>query len=273
MVSRKRLNIAVLILVLCLVITASGCKPEPLATELDEEIIYRTEGTLVGQIDNHSVEIEVEGIPKAFRLAEGLVINDLADGSRVEIAYLEADTDEAENGGDRRPLLLSIEAVDLPPEVIDLHGIYNGQIDSHSVEIEIAGEAQVFALDAGLKVDHLDSGTEVFITYRQEGQRQLLLSIEPVTGPVGDGDEVLVGEGLLIGLELMMDRWWSLNSMKLVCGRLSNRLRLLISRWKESLCTARWLVRLTANQLRSSIFRPLPLVVAFRLKELQMEKR
>jgi hypothetical protein len=212
MISRKWMSIAVLIAALFLIISVSGCKPGPLATELEEEKVYKTEGILVGQIDNHSVEIEVGGIPRAFRLAEGLVITDLADGSRVEITYLEADTDEAENGGDRRPLLLSIEAVDLPPEVIDLYGIYNGQIDSHSVEIEIAGEAQVFALDGGLKVDHLDSGTEVFITYRQEGQRQLLLSIEPVTGPVGDGNELLVGEGLLIGLidaqsvEIMINR-------------------------------------------------------------------
>jgi hypothetical protein len=212
MVSRKRLNIAVLILVLCLIITASGCKPEPLATELDEEIIYRTEGILVGQIDNHSVEIEVEGIPKAFRLAEGLVITDLVDGSRVEITYVEADAGEVENGGDRRPLLLSVEAIDLPPEINDVHGIYVGQIDSHSVEIEIEGNPQVFALGGGLTVDHLESGTEVFITYRQEGQRQLLLSIEPVTGPVGNGNELLVGEGLLVGLidaqsvEIMINR-------------------------------------------------------------------
>ncbi len=212
MISRKWIKITVSIASLLLIINVSGCKPEPLETELEEEKIYKTEGILVGQIDNHSVEIEVGGIPKAFRLTEGLVITDLADGSRVEITYVEADTHEAENGGDRRPLLLSIEAVDLPPEVIEVHGIYIGQIDSHSVEIDIAGEAQVFALDGGFTVDNLESGTEVFITYRQDGQRQLLLSIEPVVGPVGDGNDLLIGEGLLIGLidaqsvEIMINR-------------------------------------------------------------------
>jgi hypothetical protein len=212
MVSRKKLNIAVYILALCLVITTSGCKPEPLATELDEEIIYKTEGVLVGQVDNHSVEIAVEGIPKIFRLAEGLAIADLVDGSRVEITYVEADATEVEAGGDQRPLLLSVEAIDLPPEINDLHGIYVGQIDSHSVEIEIEGKAQVFALGGNMRVDHLENGAEVFITFRREGQRQLLLSIEPVTGPGGDGNELLVGEGLLIGLidaqsvEIMINR-------------------------------------------------------------------
>ena len=200
MVRRRWINIAFLIVALFLIIIVSGCKPEPITTELEEEKVYKTEGILVGQIDNHSVEILIEGIPKAFRLNDGMVITGITDGSRVEITYAEADTPEAEHDGDQRPLLLSIKSVDLPPEVIEVFGIYTGQIDSHSVEIKIEGEAKVFALDGGVIVDDLESGTEVFITYRQNGQRQFLLSIEPVTGPVGDGNHLLIGEGLLTGL-------------------------------------------------------------------------
>jgi len=217
MISKRCLNITILIAALFLIINVSGCKPEPLATELEEEQVYKAEGILVGQIDNISIEIEVAGIPKVFRLNKGLVITDIADGSRVEFTYVEAVVSAAENDGDQRPLLLSIESVDLPPEVIDLFGIYIGQIDSHSVEIEIEGEARVFALDGGLTVDDLMSGTEVLITYRQDGQRQLLLYIEPVAGPVGDGNDLLVGEGLLIGMidaqsvEIMLNRAFTLD--------------------------------------------------------------
>lgn len=200
MINRKWIYIVFLIAALFLIITASGCRPDPITTGLEEEQVYKTEGILVGQIDNHSVEIEIEGIPKAFRLDDGVSIAGLADGSRVEITYAEAVTPEAENEGDQRPLLLSIESVDVSPEVIEASGRYTGQIDNHSVEIEIEGRARVFALDGGLTVDELESGTEVFITYRQDGQRQLLLSIEPVAGPVGDGNELLVGEGVLTGL-------------------------------------------------------------------------
>jgi len=200
MISKKWLVYSILIAALLLIINVAGCKPEPLVTELEEEQVYKAEGILVGQIDNLSVEIEVAGIPTAFRLNEGIVITDIADGSRVEFTYVDTVASGAENDGDQRPLLLSIESVDLPPEVIGADGLYVGQIDSHSVEIEIEGEARVFALNGGLKVDDLESGTEVFITYRQDGQRQLLLSIETVAGPVGDGNDLLVGEGLLIGM-------------------------------------------------------------------------
>ena len=81
-----------------------------------------------------------------------------------------------------RSLLLSIKSVDLPPKVIEAFGIFIGQIDSHSVEIDIEGETQVFTLDSGLKVDAFESGTEVFITYSQKELRQYLLSIEPFAG-------------------------------------------------------------------------------------------
>ena len=199
MISRKWINIAFMIAVLFLIINTSGCRPEPITTELEDEQVYKTEGILVGQIDNHSVKIEIEGIPKAFRLDDGVSIAGITDGSRVEITYAETGTPEAENDSDQRPLLLSIESVAASPEVIEASGRYTGQIDSHSVEIEIEGRARVFALDSGVIVDELESGTEVFITYRQDGQRQLLLSIEPVVGPVGDGNDLLVGEGVLIG--------------------------------------------------------------------------
>ena len=216
-VTRKWLIASMILVLLFLIVIAFSCRPAQVTTGLEEDQVIKTEGILIGQIDNHSVEIEVEGVRRAFKLKDGLTVFGIADGSRVAITYAEANTRDIENGDDRRPLLLSMETVDLPQEVIEGSGIFIGQIDSHSVEIEFEGKTQVFALDRGVNVDDLASGTEVLITFRQDGQRQLLLSIEPVAGPVGDGNDLLVGEGLLIGMidaqsvEIMRNRAFTLD--------------------------------------------------------------
>ena len=212
MVTRKWLLAALILALLFLIVIAAGCRPAQVTIGLEEEQVIKTEGIMIGQIDNHSVEIEVEGIRRAFKLKDGLTVFGIADGARVAITYVEADTRGLENGDDRRPLLLSIETVDLLQEVTEGSGIFIGQIDSHSVEIEIEGKTQVFALNREISVDDLTSGTEVFITYRQDGERQLLLSLDPIQILIGDGNDLLVGEGLLIGLidaqsvEIMINR-------------------------------------------------------------------
>ncbi len=212
MIGTKWATFIFLIVTLTMVIGVSGCKPEPPPAGLEDVQIFQAEGILVGQIDSQSVEIEVAGIPRAFRLEEGAVITGLAAGTRVGFTYVEPAANTAENSGDTRPLLLSIEAVDFVPEVIELTGVFIGQIDSHSVEINVEGEARVFALGVSMTVDNLENGTEVFITFRQDGQRQLLISIEPTAGPVGDGNILLVGEGIMVGMidaqsvEVMINR-------------------------------------------------------------------
>jgi hypothetical protein len=197
---RYKFSITLLIVLVILLLVASGCRPDPVEVGLDEEQIMEAEGFLVGQIDNHSVEIEIAGSPRVFRLDEGLQLTGVNDGDRVSITYIEPVDHQEDEPFDPRPLLLSITAVDLPLEVMESEGYYVGQIDSHSVEIEINGVAEVFSLAEGVFVDHLDSGSLVSFTYRRDGERKQLLAIELLSGLPGDGNNQLVGEGTLIGL-------------------------------------------------------------------------
>ncbi len=216
-VSKTCLYITLFTAAVFLVVNASGCSPEPSTTGLEEVRVIEAEGILAGQIDNYLVEIEVAGGPIVFRLSEGVVVAGIAEGSRVEITYAEADASEPENAAANRPLLLSIKSIDFTGEVIEASGNYIGQVDSHSVEIEIEGKAQVFALGRVIIPGELESGAEVFITYRQDGERQLLLTIVPAVGLVDDGNDLLVGEGVLTGMidaqsvEIMINRAFMLD--------------------------------------------------------------
>lgn len=52
-------------------------------------MIRGVQGVLVGLIDSHSVEIEVEGKPKAYGLAEQINLSSLNEGDRVVFDYYE----------------------------------------------------------------------------------------------------------------------------------------------------------------------------------------
>lgn len=196
----KIIKIALVSVCLILIIVISGCQPDRLEVGLDEEEIIEAEGILVGQIDNHSVEIEIGGLPMVFRINEGLQLSGINDGDKVNITYSMPVEIQGDEPLDSRPVLLSIAAIELSGEIREAEGIYRGQIDSHSVEIEINGRAEAFALSEGLRVDDIESGLQVSITYRKDGERQLLLSIDTITGPIGGGIEPLTGEGTLTGL-------------------------------------------------------------------------
>jgi hypothetical protein len=96
--------------------------------------------------------------------------------------------------------LLSIQAIEVGFEVIEGEGFYIGQIDNLSVEIEIEGKPRAFRLADGVQVEGLENNTKVNIQYRFEDEQFLLLSIKPVEEPIVDENELLVGEGQLIGL-------------------------------------------------------------------------
>lgn len=187
----KKTGVLLLFLVAVIMVPALifGCSSSE--TESEQQVVLNGEGVWVGLIDSHSAEIEVGGVPRAFALSEDVDVDTLNDGTAVVFTYVEEEN---------RPLILTIEAVEQAIATLTAEGIYNGQIDSHSVEIEVGGETKAFSIGEGLSLDGLESGAIIKFTYREEEYRPLLISIDSIELPSGGDEGVLVGEGILVGL-------------------------------------------------------------------------
>ncbi len=127
--------------------------------------VFRGEGVFVGRVDNQSVEIMIGNEERVFALEEGLNIDHIADGSSIIFDYLDSGP---------RPTLVSVNSAE---SVLAGEGIFVGQIDSHSVEIEINGSYTSFALGAETGIQDIPDGSEVTFTYRQDEHRPVLLTI------------------------------------------------------------------------------------------------
>ncbi|MDZ4132447.1 MAG: hypothetical protein U1E11_04850, partial [Dethiobacteria bacterium] len=186
----KKVGVLLFVLALLAIAAIAGCWPD--RNDSTAGAVIEGEGILVGQIDSQSVEIEINGQVKAFSLGTGVSAAGISDGARIVFSYTETE---------ERPLLLSLTAavVDEADTIMHGEGIYTGQIDSHSVEIEVDGEARAFAIGEGVVTENIDSGSRIAFTYREEDYRPLLLSIEVIEGPVGDGEAEIAGEGIYVG--------------------------------------------------------------------------
>lgn len=200
-------SLVALVFALMIMVLSTGCQSgEP---DLEEDTILEGLGVLTGQIDSRSVEIELEGQLKTFVLGEGVSVTGIREGSKVLFFYTEEEP---------VPLILSIETLEEPDPVYEELGIYIGQIDSHSVEIEVGGQARAFQIGEGVEVDHLESGVRVLLTYREDEQRHVLLSIKVLEEPDnGKAVEDHTGEGVLEGqidahsVEISIKRVFSLS--------------------------------------------------------------
>lgn len=144
------------------VLTSAEVIEEPDHEEAEEREKIEGEGVFVGQIDSQSIEVARS---RAFALAEGVSVENIADGAKVAFTY----TESAD-----RPLLDYIEEVDSPPEGAIMPGQFIGQIDSHSVEIEYA---QAFTLGEGVDVEGIEEGSEIVFTYREGPARPVIIWI------------------------------------------------------------------------------------------------
>jgi len=178
----------IMIVVSIAAVVISGCGSTE--TDADQQVILEGEGILVGQIDPHSVEIEINGQNRAFTLGENVNIETVADGSTIAFTYI-----DEESG----PVLLSVEVLDPALDLLSGEGIYNGQIDSNSVEIEVDGEPRAFSVSPDLTLGNLESGSQIEFTYRERKERPLLISIDHFELPVKDTEDILVGEGVFVG--------------------------------------------------------------------------
>ena len=172
----------------------SGCGDGEMEAEVAEErTVLEGRGIYIGQIDTQSVEIEMAGEPRYFALGDGIDLSGIPDGSEVAITYIE---------DEERPLLQSIEALGVEEEEVSQEeGIYVGQIDMNSVEIEVDGEPAAYAIGEGLSVGDIEDGSKIKFTYSEDEARPILKTIEVIEAPEEDeADMVLTGEGTLIGL-------------------------------------------------------------------------
>ena len=130
------------------------------------------EGIFTGLIDSHSVEIKVNDQYVAFAIGEDIDLSAIDSGSNVRFKYQE---------GGPRPVLLEISATQKPvPPVSDekiAEGIFIGQIDSQSVEIQLN---RVFVLGSDVSVENIEDGAFVAFAFTESGPRAVLEMIKKV---------------------------------------------------------------------------------------------
>jgi len=209
MFKNKGFWVVLTVFVLLIALLNTGCRAtdEEMEEEADEEeqveqeesTMFEAEGVFVGQIDSQSVEIEIDGQTKVFALAEEVRVDQITDGSKVAFSY----TDQ-----EGRPLLHSMETLEVPDsdeQVLDNEGVYTGQSDSRSLEVEVDGQPKIFAMGSDVRVDDLPAGSIIAFTYKENGDKPLMLSLEVLEEPDEEGYEddpeylELKGEGILEG--------------------------------------------------------------------------
>ncbi len=138
-----------------------------------KEELRSAKGILTGRIDNHSVEIKVNGKIQAFGLSEALRKKDFAVGEISFKYYIDKDG---------RSIIT--EAYFQEPrksEVQTAEGIFSGLADNHTVEIEINGEPTSFGLDENITFTGIEEGQEIFIAYQEDvGGRLVIIKIEVI---------------------------------------------------------------------------------------------
>lgn len=132
-----------------------------------EAKLLQAEGTLVGRIDSHSLEIEIDGENKAFGLSDELRDEEFYSGP-ITVKYYE--------DKDGRSIITEADfAVPQRGEVATAMGIFSGRADNHTVEIMIDDEPRAFGLDQGISFDGIEEGDEVFIAYQENEQGRIVI--------------------------------------------------------------------------------------------------
>ncbi len=134
--------------------------------------VLNEEGIMIGRIDNHSVEIEVNGEARVFGLSEELREMAFAEGPISFNYYVD------KNG---RSIITEADwTKDEGGAVQKSEGVFNGLVDSHTVEIEVEGQPQSFGLDEGISFVGIKEGEPVFIAYREIGGRLVIVKVERI---------------------------------------------------------------------------------------------
>lgn len=173
------LLVFIVLMVMCL---TPGCLPN--RDDLNNENqVYDTEnednknervsetGVYVGQVDNNFIEVKVKDKHISFILTDETkeTIGEFTENEEIDFVYY-----KNQNG---QYVLVGIAKKDPPKEVSKLvEGIYTGQLDNFSIEVEIDGSPKVFVnyeMDKVLK--GIEEGDKVEIKYTENEHGQLSL--------------------------------------------------------------------------------------------------
>lgn len=145
--------------------------------EKDDQVEkIKATGIYNGQADPHTIEVETEDGPKAYQLTLEARddIEALIEGKEVTYVY-------SDDG-----LQLLIESISLSDEGdadlerLTASGIYNGQADPHTIEVETeeGPRAYQLTLEARDDIEDLIEGKEVTYIYYDNGLQLVIESIE-----------------------------------------------------------------------------------------------
>ncbi len=140
----------------------------------DELDVYIIDGVYQGQIDSNSIEVKVEDSFMVFRNPEmSSLLSGLKKDDPVKIAY--------KISSESQLILESINPAIVDDEILEITGIYQGQIDNNSIEVKINDSFMVFRNSEITKyIADYKKDDSVKITYTTSAEGQfLLLSMEP----------------------------------------------------------------------------------------------
>lgn len=128
-----------------------------------EEAVEEQSGTYIGLSDPHTVEIKFEDASRALQITEELKsrLKNLPEGTKMTVQF---------NGN-------TLKDFQLEEKIIDETGVYIGQADPHTVEIETANGAQSYQLSEAVMEDivELKKDDEVTFQYVKNEFGQLVI--------------------------------------------------------------------------------------------------
>ena len=138
-----------------------------------EQLPQRQEarGTYNGQIDNNFIEISVDGTAGAYLLPEDLswVLAELLNsGDEVVFTYF-----KNEQG---QQVIQALDTAERAAMIRKVTGIYNGQIDSNSVEIEVEEEPTAYVLAEQILIGNFKEGDTVIFDYYEDQHGRRIIS-------------------------------------------------------------------------------------------------
>lgn len=146
----------------------------------EKKAILTDLGLYIGQADPHTIEIETNEGSKAFQFDSSMSsdIEALQKDDEVQFTYYVNEHDQ--NVLQAIEKLNSSDANNDEKQLIEATGIYNGQADPHTIEIETDDGPQAFQLSmkARSEVDKLTVGKSVSFTYYEKGPQLVIESIQ-----------------------------------------------------------------------------------------------
>ena len=151
------------------VVNTANDSIKPISPDAIPEII-EGEGVYQGLQDSNSLEVLVDGQPKALRFLEHHSAFDelLNFGDNVVFKYYQNEHEQN--------ILVDIDTAERANMIRGVEGVFEGQIDSHSVEITIDGEPMAFTFAEQILIGQFHSGDTVTLDYYEDTNGRLVIN-------------------------------------------------------------------------------------------------